>query len=236
VQVAKDYLQDHRRLPAHAKPCVPDTLEATLQVVKSNKVAPFLREFGDAARAALSLKAPTLAVAPSTTGEPVCQLCGVEPESPRHLVNWCTGLPCDVVERSLQVRGATRGKKTLPFGYATSVCGEWSASLQWEGRTRGTAARHLWFAGRAVDFHSKRAAPPPPEEEFAYRRTVRLRSASRVRQCSLSPVCRGRAALGHGVPSLAGWLGAGTRCDLALPSTCRPRVRPFRVEGSSQHG
>jgi hypothetical protein len=39
-----------------------------------------------------------------------------------------------------------------PTGYATVKGPEWSASLQWEGRTQQTAARHLWFAGRAVDY------------------------------------------------------------------------------------
>jgi hypothetical protein len=211
-KIAHHYLADRRGLQDHIRPCMPSTHKDIRKAVASNKVAPFLREFGDMARAALRLQAPILAICPSTNGEPMCQLCGKEPESPSHLVNWCRGLPQDMLEertrmnfeRAMQVRFETRGKKTLPYGYATMKGPEWSASLHWEGRTQQTAARHLWFAGRAIDYYSKRVAPPPTEEEPAPIRTVRVRSASRVRPCRPSPICRGRAALGHDVPGLPG--------------------------------
>jgi hypothetical protein len=106
-------------------------------------------------------------------------------------------------DRAMQVRIETLGKKLLPMGYATMHGPEWSASLQWEGRTQQLAARFLWFAGRAIDYYSQRVAPPPSEEPDTST-TVRVRSASRVRPCRLSPICRGRAALGHDVPGLAG--------------------------------
>jgi hypothetical protein len=210
-KIAQQYLADRRGLQRHVRPCMPSNREDIRKVIASNKVASFLQEFGDMARAALRLQAPILAVCPSTNGEPICKLCGEEPESPTHLVTDCSGLPQDMrqerarmhADRAMQVRIETLGKKLLPMGYATMHGPEWSASLQWEGRTQQLAARFLWFAGRAIDYYSQRVAPPPSEEPDTST-TVRVRSASRVRPCRLSPICRGRAALGHDVPGLAG--------------------------------
>jgi hypothetical protein len=82
-----------------------------------------------------------------------------------------------------EVRIETRGKKLLPIGYATMKGPEWSASLQWEGRTQQLTARFMWFAGGAIDYYSSKRVAPPPSEEPAPSRTVRvMRSASRVRR------------------------------------------------------
>jgi hypothetical protein len=102
-KVAQQYLGDRRGLQTHVRPCTPSTREDTRKVVASSKVATFLQEFGDAARAALRLQAPTLATCPSTNGEPVCKLCGEEPESPKHLVTACSGLPQDTRQERVRV-------------------------------------------------------------------------------------------------------------------------------------
>jgi hypothetical protein len=120
----------------HVRPCMPSTPADIRKVVASNKVAPFLQEFGDLARVSLRLQTSTLAICPSTNDEPMCRLCGEggeEPESPTHLVTDCKGLPQDMGEerarmhfdRALQVRIETQGKKLLPIGYAErgSTCG-----------------------------------------------------------------------------------------------------------------
>jgi hypothetical protein len=69
------------------------------------------------------------------------------------------------------------------------------------------------------------------------RSKLRVGSASRVRPCRLSPICRGRAALGHDVPGLAGGeTTLGMRCDLASNPLSLQTLGlwPFRVEDSSQ--
>lgn len=83
-KIAQQYLADRRGLQTHVRPSMPGNLEDIRKVIASNKVASFLQEFGDMARAALRLQAPILAVCPSTNGEPMCKLCGEQPESPTH--------------------------------------------------------------------------------------------------------------------------------------------------------
>jgi hypothetical protein len=60
--------------PHHLKPCLPSSVEQTLLVVESKKVAPFLAELGGTGNAALRLQAHTLATRPPgssrATGEP----------------------------------------------------------------------------------------------------------------------------------------------------------------------
>jgi hypothetical protein len=208
VQLARHYLSKRSALPQYLKACLPSSLEETLTVVRSKKVAPFLAESGDLGRAALRLQAPTLAICPSTRHEPMCELCGTEPESPMHLLHRCRALPQTMLrERAelLQQRAMAVHKaagRHLKDGLATTMADAWSATLQWDGRTAPAVNRLLWLAGCMIDYYSKRVAPVDPASPPD--RSVQVLSASRVRPCRLSPVCRGRVTLGHDVPSHAG--------------------------------
>jgi hypothetical protein len=74
AKLAEHYLAERRNLPSHLKPCLPSSVEQTVLVVESKKVATFLSELGDMGRAALRLQAPTLATCPSgprPTDEPL---------------------------------------------------------------------------------------------------------------------------------------------------------------------
>jgi hypothetical protein len=92
---ATTWSEERSALPRYLQACVPSTFEETLKAVTTNKVAPFLQSAGDLGRATLRLQAETLAVFPSRAGrpEPMCALCGREPETPTHLLHRCRGLP-----------------------------------------------------------------------------------------------------------------------------------------------
>jgi hypothetical protein len=106
--------------------------------------------------------------------------------------------------RAFEVRYAH--DRPLKYGLATTMAETWSASFIWEGRSHHTTARLLWLAGRMIDYYSKQVAPVDPASPEG--RPRRLVSASRVRRCRLSPVCRGRLAVGHVVPPVSCWIGA----------------------------
>jgi hypothetical protein len=190
--VAEHYLAERKQLPKYLQACLPGMPEEMLRRVAANKVTPFMVEHGDLARAALRLQAPTLAVAPSNGGEPMCHLCSNAQESAMHLLHDCPGLPQDMIRerrevncaRAFEVQEASpRG--ILRYGLAHDMGPAWSASLKWDGMKSSTASRLLWLAGRAIDFYSKQVAPLDPESGR------RRWNASRVRPCQLSPVCRG---------------------------------------------
>jgi hypothetical protein len=204
AKLAEHYLAEQRNLPSRLKPCLPSSVEQTVLVVESKKVAPFLPELGGVGRAALRLQAPTLATCPPgprPTGEPQCALCHQQPESPVHLLHHCSGVPADTrVERAdlVKTRALENTRSGTPTRGRSSTASPRPRLRRGRppspgrgGRTVRATARLLWLAGRVVDYCSNQVAPVGPASPEG--RPRRLVSASRVRPCRLPP-CAARGS------------------------------------------
>jgi hypothetical protein len=210
AKLAEHYLAERRNLPSHLKPCLPSSVKQTVLVLSPRRWRPSYQSWATRVVLLYGYRLPPWRPAHLDPARLVnlSALCATNSRSPlRTCSTTAVGCPPTLApnvrtlrRRAFEVRYASDWP--LKCGLATTVAETWSASFVWEGRSHHTTARLLWLVGRMIDYCSNQVAPVGPASPEG--RPRRLVSASRLRPCHLSPVCRGRFAKGRVVPSHAG--------------------------------